>query len=822
MVNRIIRYWLFRLFMPGRVLKVTYGDFRQLLDGDSRSLEIIADLQDIFYSVRPMDRARVTALCLELCRAVGEMIECLQRMHPGRYRGLTERFASIADAVKENLRIPEPSRLSPYVLPLEECAGKTDLAGGKAANLARVATETDLPVPAGFVVTTRSFHHFIEDNGLRPLITDILNRMEPAGGDAAFDDACLKLRELVRGGKIPDVVAKAMDRELALLCGDRAVTGIRFAVRSSAWAEDGESSFAGQYDTLLDVSLNELKPAYREVLASKYSPRAVTYRMLKGLSDEETPMAVLVLPMVEARAAGVAYTEDSACEACISVHAGPGPGDDLVAGRVNPDVYYLKKADPPEIIGLPDRDESLGRDRALDVAAVSLALERVFGVAQDVEWIQDREGRIWVLQSRPFHGDSAVGAPVDIPDSEPFLSGLTTISMGVACGPIFPLHRARTVGDVPRGCVALFAVLSPHLTGCLDRVSAVIGMSGGRASHFATVAREFGVPVVVGDKTVLDDLQEGAVVTVDASRGSVFMGCVGPAAADGGGKPPRERRPFSSCYKKLIPWVTRLNITDPYSPNFRPDRCGSLHDIVRYVHEKGMEEMFFLGGQMGRGLRGAKKLETDLPLALYVLNLQDPGSKGRRKMVKIEDTESAPLQALWEGLETANAHWESGVYHADWETLDRISGGIFTKDAQFLSSYVLVSRDYMHMMVRFGYHFSVLDALCSSRQETNYISFRFKGGGGGSEGRRFRLRFIRAVLEPSGFEVKIKGDMLDARIARMKQDEVRRFLWLLGGLLAQTRLLDMRLETQAQAEDMAEAYLESCRLTQRPISQKGK
>jgi pyruvate,water dikinase len=160
-------------------------------------------------------------------------------------------------------------------------------------------------------------------------------------------------------------------------------------------------------------------------------------------------------------------------------------------------------------------------------------------------------------------------------------------------------------------------------------------------------------------------------------------------------------------------------------------------------------------------------------------------------------------------LETAEAQWESGLYHMDWEQLDRVSAGIFSKDARFLSSYTLFGKDYMHMMIRFGYHFSLLDSVYGSHEKENYINFRFKGGGADMERRFLRLFFIRRILRTHGFTVTTKSDMLDAKMIRSQEQRTRQGLRILGKLLAQTRLLDMRLENQAQAEAMAEEFLAS-------------
>jgi pyruvate,water dikinase len=192
---------------------------------------------------------------------------------------------------------------------------------------------------------------------------------------------------------------------------------------------------------------------------------------------------------------------------------------------------------------------------------------------------------------------------------------------------------------------------------------------------------------------------------------------------------------------------------------------------------------------------------------MYIRDLDTGLTEKRQKTITINDIDSAPLQALWKGLKTEDTNWQSGLYHADWEQLDRISAGIFTKEAKFLSSYTLFSGDYLHMMIRFGYHFTVLDSVCGPNEKSNYIRFRFKGGGAGLEGRYFRLFFIKRILRPYGFDITIRSDMLDAKKMRHDEKTIRQGLLILGRILAQTRLLDMRLEDQAHAEAMAEQFL---------------
>jgi pyruvate, water dikinase len=145
-----------------------------------------------------------------------------------------------------------------------------------------------------------------------------------------------------------------------------------------------------------------------------------------------------------------------------------------------------------------------------------------------------------------------------------------------------------------------------------------------------------------------------------------------------------------------------------------------------------MAEMFSLVGRSGRGLAQARRLDTDLPLVMYVLDLEGAISPSapKGKTVKPDYFTSLPMRACWEGLSHPDVVWHKGLLHLDWEELDRMSSGIISLTSKALASYAVMSSNYLHLILRFGYHFSVLDTLCSEDPEANYITFRFKGGGG--------------------------------------------------------------------------------------------
>jgi pyruvate,water dikinase len=166
------------------------------------------------------------------------------------------------------------------------------------------------------------------------------------------------------------------------------------------------------------------------------------------------------------------------------------------------------------------------------------------------------------------------------------------------------------------------------------------------------------------------------------------------------------------------------------------------------------------------------------------------------------------MRPLWAGLADERVDWDESQLHMDWETFDRISAGIFRKDSRILASYSIIASEYMHLNIRFGYHFSIVDALCGEFPGANYIKFRFKGGGAALSQRAHRLTFIRQVLERFGYEVLIKGDMLDAAYMRMPVDETARCLYVLGLVLAVTRLMDMKLAEASDAQREATLFMQ--------------
>ena len=294
--SRLLRHWFVRLLAPNRHIHEKYGHFKELLRSDSRALDMVAELDAHLYGYDPADSARIRALSGQLVGRVGEMTERLCLMNPKAWESLPDALERIAAEVRTLTAPQDPDSSAPYILDLEEAADFPDKVGGKAANLS-LAGRYGVPVPAGFVITASAFVRYLRENSLEEEIERRFADVSLARHDTIVR-VTGELQELILAADVPAGLAG----EILTAVERSGLRGHSLAVRSSAVAEDGEISFAGQYASELDVSADDVLGAYKRVLAGKYCPRAVAYRVRHGLTDYDTAMAVLVLPMVKAEA----------------------------------------------------------------------------------------------------------------------------------------------------------------------------------------------------------------------------------------------------------------------------------------------------------------------------------------------------------------------------------------------------------------------------------------------------------------------------------------------------------------------------------------
>lgn len=429
--------------------------------------------------------------------------------------------------------------------------------GGKGANLGEM-TSAGLPIPPGFVITAAAYIEAVEHAGVRARLLDDFRVAAAAADDPdALGRAAARLRETVRGIPIPEDVRDAILTEY-----HRLGEGAAVAVRSSATSEDAAgTSFAGMHDTYNNVVGDEaVLQRVRECWGSLYGDRVISYRASQGM-DEEPVLAVVVQTQVASDRSGVMFTVDPSTGARdrLVIEAALGLGEVVVSGAVEPDTYIVAK-DGPRLVSVrvgrqshalvpghggtveredldPQRADArvLSDEEVLAVASLGLQVEEHYGEPQDTEWAYSA-GRLWMLQSRPVTTlgggplpaeDAAAGGP---PAGTVLLRGLAA-APGRVSGRVRILQSPSEGSRLQTGEILVAPMTNPDWVPTMRRAAAVVTDGGGMTCHAAIVARELGVPAIVGARTATTALRDDELVTVDGAKGEVIEGADAAASA---------------------------------------------------------------------------------------------------------------------------------------------------------------------------------------------------------------------------------------------------------------------------------------------------
>jgi pyruvate,water dikinase len=464
--------------------------------------------------------------------------------------------------------IPALDRLTEarFIRPFRTIAA-SDVArvGGKNASLGEMYRElgsAGVRVPNGFAVTAEAYRYVLEGAGAWSALHRILDGLEPSDvGDLA--DRARRAHDLIAAAPVPgDLREQILNayHELQAQYG----ADLRVAVRSSATAEDlPTASFAGQHETFLNVRGDELLiEAYRRCLASLFLERAIHYRIDQGFDHFKVALSVGVMKMVRSdlAASGVAFTLDteSGFRDVVFINASYGLGENVVQGTVDPDEFYVHKPTfdqgfravlrrrlgskamklvfGEDRIGATTRNvETPPAERAvacasdeeiLTLASACIAIERHYGVPMDVEWAKDGlDGELYIVQSRPETvasqraGNTIVEYHVATHE-EPLVTG-RAVGRTIAAGPVRVVRGTAELAAFRPGEVLVAETTTPDWEPVMKIASAIVTDRGGRTCHAAIVARELGVPAVVGAQHATSTLTDGEEVTVSCAEGDV-------------------------------------------------------------------------------------------------------------------------------------------------------------------------------------------------------------------------------------------------------------------------------------------------------------
>ncbi len=437
--------------------------------------------------------------------------------------------------------------------------------GGKNASLGEMISQLPdgVRVPTGFATTAHAFRQFLAHDGLAQKISDRLRTLDTEDV-RALAAAGAEIRAMVEAQPFPADLEQAIRGAFATLCGDNAEAC--FAVRSSATAEDlPDASFAGQQETFLNVvGIDDVLHKMKEVFASLYNDRAISYRVHKGFAHDVVALSAGVQRMVRSDlgAAGVMFTIDteSGFDQVVFITSSYGLGETVVQGAVNPDEFYVHKpmlaagkqavirrnlgsklvqmvfASPEEkkasgkLVKTTDVPTELRNRYSLtdadveQLARYALLIEKHYGRPMDIEWGKDgTDGQLYILQARP---ETVKSQQQGQAEQKFKLKGTgTVLAEGRAIGQKIGTGPVRLVGDIAEmdkvqpGDVLVTDMTDPNWEPVMKRASAIVTNRGGRTCHAAIIARELGIPAVVGCGDATSLLKDGTLVTVSCAEG---------------------------------------------------------------------------------------------------------------------------------------------------------------------------------------------------------------------------------------------------------------------------------------------------------------
>ncbi|MGE0112750.1 phosphoenolpyruvate synthase [Aquabacterium sp.] len=457
----------------------------------------------------------------------------------------------------------EPTAL---VVPFEQLRNEdVEVVGGKNASLGEMISQlpNGVRVPTGFATTAHAFRQFLQHDGLADRISQRLAALDTEDV-RALAEAGAEIRGWVEAQPFPADLEQAIRTAYAKLAGDN--PDASFAVRSSATAEDlPDASFAGQQETFLNVvGIEDILHKMKEVFASLYNDRAISYRVHKGFAHDVVALSAGVQRMVRSDlgAAGVMFTIDteSGFQDVVFITSSYGLGETVVQGAVNPDEFYVhkpalkagkqavirrnlgsklikmefasaeEKAASGKLVRTVDTTVearnrySLTNEDVTELGRYAVIIEEHYGRPMDIEWGKDgTDGKLYILQARPETVKSQQQGKAEqrykLKGTGTVLAEGRAIGQKIGTGPVRIVHNIADMDTVKPGDVLVTDMTDPNWEPVMKRASAIVTNRGGRTCHAAIIARELGIPAVVGCGNATERLTDGTLVTVACSEG---------------------------------------------------------------------------------------------------------------------------------------------------------------------------------------------------------------------------------------------------------------------------------------------------------------
>jgi pyruvate,water dikinase len=842
--------------------------FQALLSANDEAHKYMSDIADILVTGNKFSKGKATILYKGLYQSTEIISKQLILLSNGKYRNLLDKVKQLDEISQKILsprvycqegwecfdiycdECPKSSRITediPYYYHITEVDDSKEIeVGSKMSRLGEIRNKLGIPVPDGFCLTVRLFEEIMATSQLREHKNEIFYNVEFENINEVYQ-ASRQAQELINSTPLPERIEKIILNAYDKFFGSK---NARLAVRSSARGEDSiHHSFAGLHKSELNVSRENLPDACIEVLLSKYSPESVVYRYNTGLRDEDMPMSIACIEMIDAKAGGVLMTSDPGSERKgIIIQAVYGLGSSVVEGKVAPQEFIVSHDEEAKILRFnPGRQDTIINPLLADgitkntihpelastpcltpeqikvLVRYALIIENHYNSPQDIEWVLDKRNDVYILQARPMNIQAIKEQVNQVTDVQSIMAKHPSLisegdcaSRGIGYGKVFIANNLREIRNLQGGEILISKKNTPELSSVLHKASAILTEAGSTTGHLSILAREMGVPVITNIPDVMSLFTNGQELTVFADEIKVFSGkneeilklrSVIEAQLN-----EFQSTPLYKIVHRLSKYIFKLNLTKPNAPNFAPEYCRTFHDVIRFAHETAMNEMFSMYESSRTLGTQTFKLKFSVPLDIRIIDLGNCLSHNNHAEVTLHQIRSKPFLALVEGMTSPGIRW-GGPLGVDVKGFMNImvtnatDSGKAERNIGSLS-YALISDNYLNFFSRLGYHFSRLDSFICDEVNSNYINFHFRGGAADSTRRNRRAQAIKLILSHFGFETIRHEDNVIAKIRKIPEEEIIALLKEIGKLMGAVRNTDVTMITDEHVELFVKYYLE--------------